>query len=201
MTDSTHMNPDIEGQIHNAAKQAEAYFIKNFCQNVCNSIVKVNDRRTSKSFPEFQCEVCKKMVGYVTGEVVSLILNTDFSFLRGINGWSMERNTTYRIEQRREFYKGLYGIVEYAEDQCAKMWGITGWFNTSLSPEESKNPLIGGLNEFFEEENKNRLERMVKEVAPPDVLGSEYKKCKTGAKAVIQGMLKMIRKLVQGFPF
>lgn len=191
---------DIFDEIVAAAEKSAEYYKQHFCNDVCQKVMVV-PKSTTQQLVKLRCQSCKEMVNYVTSEVVTLMENTDWNFIYGPKKMSMQQAISYIMRERQQFESSAKAIAEYAGDDCEKEWGITGRFNTALTIDQYKNPIITGLNEFFEEENVRRREYMTREVAPPDVLGKEAKRCKKAARLLIVRMLADIHKRVPRFDF
>ncbi|MCL5732868.1 MAG: hypothetical protein M1285_05670 [Candidatus Thermoplasmatota archaeon] len=130
-----------------------------------------------------------------------LIDNTNWDYIYGPKNMSMMQAISYIQQERQQFISSAKSIAEYASDECEKEWGITGRFNTAMGESERRNPLITGINEFFEEENIARREHMTANVAEPQKLMREANRCKRGAGILVTRMLAMIRRKYPRFDF
>ena len=190
----------IHEDIVNAAKEGAESVKRTYCNRVCSK-VSVVPKGTSGELVDRRCQSCKEIVDYVTGEIVMLMDNTNWDFIYGPKNMSMNQAMSYLANERMSYRSQMRSIRENAVEICNRQWGMSNKFNTTLSNEERKNPIITGLNEFFEEENIRHREYMTAEVAPPDVLSKENRKCRQAIHEIFFMMMSSIKANVPRFDF
>ncbi len=190
----------IHEDIVNAAKEGAESVKRTYCNRVCSK-VSVVPKGTSGELVDRRCQSCKEIVDYVTGEIVMLMDNTNWDFIYGPKNMSMNQAMSYLANERMSYRSQMRSIRENAVEICNRQWGMSNKFNTTLSNEERKNPIITGLNEFFEEENIRHREYMTAEVAPPDVLSKENRKCRQAIHEIFLMMMLNIKANVPRFDF
>ena len=190
----------IHEDIVNAAREGAESVKRTYCNKVCSK-VSVVPKGTSGKLVDGRCQSCKEITDYVTYEIVMLMDSTDWDMIYGPKNMSMNQAKSYLASERRLYRSQIIAIKENAVEICNRQWGMSNKFNTALSNEERKNPIITGLNEFFEEENIRHREYMTAEVAPPDVLSKENRKCRQAIHEIFFMMMSSIKANVPRFDF
>ena len=180
----------ISDDIINAANKARSYYMENFCKRVCS--LQIVNENASPQFSSLVCSNCKAITQYVADEVVAWAMDTDWDSLYGTKNMSMENAIRYINNERTQIMRQLNAIPEYANRECERLWNIRT-FETGMSREAAANPLISGMNEFFEQENYERLKRMSMMAGSPETVGHEFSRCKKAAMSVLKGMIRMMK--------
>ena len=184
----------IGEDIINAGEQVGAYYKKNYCNMVCKGNMVV-PRDATQEFLKLKCKSCHDMVNYVVDDFILNLTSIDWDTYYNPNSGG----PTYRIQERYKIIGQIMSIVDYSDDICDKVWGLTGQVNTNLTIDQYKNPLISGLNEFFEEENIRHRKYMTSEVAPANILAQESRRCKSNARMLLKKMVADIHRKVNSF--
>ena len=190
----------IRDDILIATKKYADSYRQNFCKEVCQPVSVVH-KDITQQFVNLRCQSCAELVNYVTDEIEMLMDNTDWDYIYGPKKMSMQQAFSYLARERNQFVSAAKAIAEYASDDCDKRWGIRGRYETGLTIDQYKNPIISGLNDMFEEENVRQREYMTSKVATPQQLTQEANRCKRNARLLITRILAGVHRDVPRFDF
>ncbi len=199
------MSDGIREQIMNAAANAAQYYRENYCNEICNAKVKLISPETTNKMYDLQCKSCKDIVNYTLDNLILELDSVDWNFIYGPKNMSMSQAMRVIFEAEQSFRDAVKSDLEYSKEECEKIWGLKGRFNTGRPTCDTDykkiEPYVSGINEFFEDVNKEHMEYMATNVASPGKLVYEANRCKHAASVIIAGTLRKIHKEVPRFDF